>query len=102
MSKAFVQGKPRPTMADVPEGYVKLKFSGKLGPDGTRRFQRPIPQTTRHVDPNDVLVIGKDRTGLATEAEAEYLLGLGGGFTKVLSRPSVMAEEDTDDDSHGD
>jgi len=98
MSTAFVQGKPRKTMPEVPDGFVKLKFNGKLGPDGTRKFQRPIPQVTRHVDPNDVLVVGKDRTCLATEAEAAYLLGLGGGFSKVPNRPSEMAEEVQDDD----
>ena len=60
---------------------VTLHFSGKLGPDGTRAFTRPIPFAIASMDEKNPMVVGKDRLCEATDAEAEYLLSLGGGFT---------------------
>lgn len=97
MSKAFVQGKDRPSMPkpDVPEGYVKMKYHGNIGDNG-REFKRPIPYVTdktgsRRLPP---LVVGKDRMCLVTEAEATYLEQLHGPFTRVESpQPEVMVDE---------
>ena len=109
MSQAFVRGEPRKTFErSTPPGYVRLYFSGKLSPNGTREFRRPIPYAQASMDTNDPMVVGVDRTCLATVDEADYLLSLGGGFTKyeaptkpVMPEPEpevvVIPEEAMDD-----
>lgn len=85
MSKEFVQGLPRKTLVPfLPDGMVRLRWEGKLGPDGTKTFKRPIPFVQASLEQPNPMVVGKDRTCLATVEEAEYLLSLGGGFSKVV------------------
>ena len=59
---------------EVPEGFVKLKYHGKLDRGGTRSFDRPIPKVSLRGNGESPLMVGRDRMCLATEDEAEYLL----------------------------
>jgi len=99
MSQAFVEGRSRVKPA-VPEGMVRLVFTGKRGPDGTRTFTRPIPFQIASLEEKDNPMV-TDANGIcyATEDEGHYLVGLGGGFAyapleaETPPRAPVMAEE---------
>lgn len=94
MSRAFVQGKDRPSMPkpEVPEGMVKVKDHGI---PKNRIINRPLPGFPFDPDaaPQDPIRVGDDRTFLCTEAEATYLLTTCGGTFERLS-PAPQPEEE--------
>jgi hypothetical protein len=91
MSKAFVQGLPRPSMPkppEVPGGYVKAVWHGRPG----ARWSRPIPYTDYNF-PREThenwLQANADGQYLMTVDEFAYFEKVApGAFTKVQSQES--------------
>lgn len=92
MSKAFVQGKDRPSMPDAlkvkPKETVTVKWHGKM----PKTFEIPMPVAHRS-GPTGTVQVNADRTLELSQSDAAYALGLGGCFTRVEPVVSPITEE---------